>query len=32
MQSLNYFKGLDLFISITKFKGDVGFSLVEGDD
>lgn len=32
MQTLNYFKSLDLFISITKFKGDVGFSLVEGDD
>jgi hypothetical protein len=32
MQNLNYFKSLDLYMSITKFKNDVGFSLVEGDD
>lgn len=32
MQNLNYFRSLDLFMSITKFKNDVGFSLVEGDD
>jgi hypothetical protein len=32
MQNLNYFKSLDLYMSITKFKNDVGYSLVEGDD
>jgi len=32
MQSLNFFRTLDLFISITKFEGDSGYSLVQGDD
>jgi hypothetical protein len=32
MQGLNFFRNMDLYMSITKFKNDIGFSLVEGDD
>lgn len=32
MQSLGYFKSLELLLSITKFRGEMGFSLVQGDD
>jgi hypothetical protein len=32
MHSLNYFKSLDLYMSITKFENDSGYSLVQGDD
>ncbi len=32
MQSLNFFRTLDLLLSITKFEGDSGYSLVQGDD
>ena len=32
LQTLNFFKSLDLFLSVTKFKGEMGYSLVQGDD
>lgn len=32
MQSMNLMRSTDLYMSITKFEGDSGFSLVQGND
>jgi hypothetical protein len=32
MQLLGQFNGLDLYFSITKVEGEMGYSLVQGED